>query len=151
LGDSRFGFTRTAELDQGGSVGSAVAFDDIYSHQPPQIEISPVALTTRDGHTTLKGTATDTDRLLDGYVFVGARKVFYRSNRNGADLKKMPFEADLPLRPGVNVITIIARENPDTLGRKTFIVRKDGPNGELLQTPKTEEDLSESSPGGGDD
>ena len=70
--------------------------------------------------------------------------MFYRSNRNGADGKRMSFEADLPLRPGVNVVTVMARENPDTLGRKTFIVRRDGPNGELLSTPKTEEDLSES-------
>jgi carboxyl-terminal processing protease len=52
----------------------------------------------------------------------------------------MPFEAAVPLRPGVNVITVVARENPDTVGRKTLIVRKDGPNGEILQTPKTEED-----------
>jgi carboxyl-terminal processing protease len=147
LGDGRFGFTRTAELDQGGSpAAGAVALEDIYSHQPPQIEIGAVALTTKDAHTMIKGSASDTERLLDGYIFVGARKVFYRSNRNGADLKKMGFEADLPLRPGVNVVTIMARENPDTLGRKTFIVRRDGPNGELLPTPKTDDELSESSP-----
>jgi len=61
----------------------------------------------------------------------------------------MPFDATVPLRPGVNVITVVARENPDTVGRKTIIVRKDGPNGEILQTPKTEED---GEPGGaGDD
>ena len=70
----------------------------------------------------------------------GARKVFYRSNRNGADPKRMPFEADLPLRPGVNIVSVIARENPDTTTRKTFIVRRDGPNGELLTTPKTDDD-----------
>jgi carboxyl-terminal processing protease len=76
--------------------------------------------------------------------------VFYRSNRNGQDPKKMGFEAQLPLRPGVNTVTVVARENPDTLGRKTFIVRRDGPGGELLITPKTEEDLSEAG-GAGDD
>ena len=52
----------------------------------------------------------------------------------------MPFEASSPLRPGVNIITVVARENPDTVGRKTIIVRKDGPTGEILQTPKTEEE-----------
>ena len=55
----------------------------------------------------------------------------------------MAFDADLPLRPGVNVVTIVARENPDTTTHRTFIVRRDGPNGELLQTPKTDDDLSE--------
>jgi len=95
----------------------------------------------------VKGTASDSERLLDAYIFVGSsRKVFYRSNRNGADPKRMGFEADLPLRPGSNVVTVIARENPDTTSHKTFIVRRDGPNGELLQMPKGEDDdLSESS------
>jgi carboxyl-terminal processing protease len=56
----------------------------------------------------------------------------------------MGFEADAPLRPGVNVVTVVARENPDTTSHKTFIIRRDGPNGELLQSPKTEDDqLSE--------
>jgi hypothetical protein len=35
------------------------------------------------------------------------------------------------------------------VARKTLIVRKDGANGELLQTPKTEEDLEAA--GGADD
>jgi hypothetical protein len=51
----------------------------------------------------------------------------------------------------VNIVSIMARENPDTLGRKTFIVRRDGPTGELLATPKTDDELSESSVGGSDD
>ena len=139
LGDGRFGFARSAELDQGGSPGP-LAMEDVFARQPPQIEMGSVALTTKDGHTVIKGTASDTDRLLDAYIFVGSRKVFYRSNRNGPDTKKMPFEADLPLRPGVNIITVMARENPDTLGRKMFIVRRDGPNGELLATPKTDDE-----------
>ena len=94
-------------------------------------------------HTLVHGTAGDDARLLDAYIFVGARKVFYRSNRNGADPRHMAFDADIPLRPGVNVVTIVARENPDTTSRRTFIVRRDGPNGELLQTPKTDDELSE--------
>ena len=57
----------------------------------------------------------------------------------------MTFDADLPLRPGVNVVMIVARENPDTTSRRTFIVRRDGPGGELLPTPKTDEELSETS------
>ena len=147
----RFAFARTAELDQGGTAGGPVALEDVFSHQPPQIDIAAVALTTKDTHMVLKGSATDTDRLLDGYIFVGSRKVFYRSNRNGQDAKKMPFEADLPLRPGVNIVTVIARENPDTLGRKMFIIRRDGAQGELLATPKTDDELGEASAGGGDD
>ena len=42
------------------------------------------------------------EKLLDGYVFVGNRKVFYRSNRNGSDPKRLQFDTSIPLRPGVD-------------------------------------------------
>jgi carboxyl-terminal processing protease len=147
LGDGRFGFVRASEVDQGGSAPSGVvAYEEVMRRFPPSIELASIALATKDATTVIKGTASDADRLLDGYVFVGTKKVFYRSNRNGSDPKKMVFEAPIPLRPGVNVITVVARENPDTVARKTIVIRKDGPNGELLSTPKTEEDS-----GSGDD
>jgi carboxyl-terminal processing protease len=150
LGEGRFGFARASELEPGGVASIPVVLEDAMHHAPPAIELGPVALSTRDSSISIKGTATNTERLLDGYIFVGSRKVFYRSNRNGPDPKKLAFEASLPLRPGVNVVTVVARENPDTIGRKTFIVRRDGPAGELLATPKTDEDVSEAS-GAGDD
>ena len=52
----------------------------------------------------------------------------------------MTFDTSVPLRPGVNVITLVARENVDTVGRRTLIIRRDGTNGELLQTLKTEDE-----------
>jgi carboxyl-terminal processing protease len=150
LGANRFGFARASELEAGGNPAAVVAFDETMAHAPPQVDIGTAVLATRDAHTMVKGSASDTERLLDAYIVVGSRKVFYRSNRNGQDAKHMGFEADVPLRPGVNVVTVVARENPDTTSQKTFIVRRDGANGELLQTPKTDDDeLSESS--GSDD
>jgi carboxyl-terminal processing protease len=143
IGDSRFAFARAAELDKASSAGAQVALEDAMAHAPPAIDIPQPQLATRDLHTQVHGIATDDARLLDAYIFVGSRKVFYHSNRNGKDQSKMTFDADLPLRPGVNVVTIVARENPDTTTRRTFIVRRDGPSGELLATPKTDEDLSE--------
>ena len=112
--------------------GVPVAFEDAMAHAPPSIEIPQPQLATRDAHTLVHGAANDDAQMLDAYIFVGSRKVFYRSNRNGPDPKHMAFDADLPLRPGVNVVTVVARENPDTTTRRTFIVRRDGPNGELL-------------------
>ena len=106
------------------------------------------ALATKETHAEIRGTTSDGERLLDAYVFVNSRKVFYQSNRNGKDPKTMGFSADLPLRPGVNMVSVIARETPDTIGHKTFIIRRDAPDGTLLPTPKMEDDLSE---GGADD
>jgi carboxyl-terminal processing protease len=146
LSEGRFAFVRASEVDSGGSPAAHVAYEEEMQRFPPAIELGDPALATRDSHFILKGSASDTVRLLDAYVVVGSRKVYYRSNRNGPDPKKMTFEADIPLRPGVNVIAVIARENPDTIGRRLFVVRRDGPNGELLATPKTDEDEA-----GGDD
>jgi carboxyl-terminal processing protease len=151
LGEGRFGFVRTSEIESGGTAQATVAFEDAMAHAPPAIEVNTLALATRDPSAVVRGTTTDGDRLLDCYVFVNARKVFYQSNRNGPDPKSMSFSAELPLRPGVNLVNVIARENPETVGHKVFVIRRDGKNGELLPTPKTEEDLSENGPGGGDE
>jgi carboxyl-terminal processing protease len=147
LGSGRFAFARARDFDSGGAPGAAPSFEEAMQKSPPHVEVNLPTLYTRDAQTTIKGTAVDDERLLDAFIFVGSKKVFYRSNRNGSDGKRMPFEAVLPLRPGVNVVSVVARKNPDTVGRKVFIVRRDGPNGELLATPKTDEDLSEASAG----
>ena len=149
LGDARFGFVKTAELEPGGAPTGVVAFEEQMRRFPPSVEVQPVALSVREDKIQIKGTATDPERILDAYVFVGNRKVYYRSNRNGSDPKRMTFETPVPLRPGVNVITVVARENNETVGRRTLIIRRDGPNGEILQTPKTEEDIEQG--GGADD
>jgi carboxyl-terminal processing protease len=149
LGDGRFAFARPDDLEPGGSPAPVVAIEDAMAHAPPVLEIPQPRLATAESHTLVYGVASDDARLLDAFIFVGARKVFYRSNRDGADPRHMAFDADLPLRPGVNVVSVIARENPDTTTRRTFIVRRDGPGGELLPTPKTDDELSET--GGSED
>jgi carboxyl-terminal processing protease len=147
LGDGRFAFARSAELTTAGSAPAVVALEEGMAHAPPALEIPQLQLVSRETHTPIRVTATDDAQLLDAYIFVGVRKVFYRSNRDGPDPRKMSFDADLPLRPGVNVVTVVARENPDTTSRRTFIVRRDGPGGELLATPKTDDELSETASG----
>jgi carboxyl-terminal processing protease len=145
LGDGRFGFARSSDLASGATAPAQVTYQDAMEHAPPTLDIAPPQLATRESHVPVHVTAGDDTRLLDAYIFVGARKIFYRSNRDGADPKKMAFDADLPLRPGVNVVMVVARENPDTTSHRAFIVRRDGPGGELLPTPKTDEELSETS------
>ncbi len=142
LGQQRFAFARARDVESASAAG-APTFEEVMWKSPPHLELAIPTLSTRDTQTSIKGSAADDERLLDTYIFVGSRKVFYRSNRNGSDAKRMQFDAPLPLRPGVNVVTVVARKNPDTVGRKTFFVRRDGPNGELLATPKTDDDTSE--------
>jgi hypothetical protein len=53
--------------------------------------------------------------------------VFYRSNRGGKDGKTVDFTADLPLWPGSNLVTIVARENADVRSVKYLYLYRDPP------------------------
>ena len=53
---------------------------------------------------------------------------------------RQKFEAQLPLRPGINFVTVVARESNEVASHKSFIVRRDGQDGRLLDTPKSDED-----------
>ena len=49
-----------------------------------------------------------------------AKKAFYLSNRG--DKTRLPFETNVPLWPGSNIIQIIARENNDVQTVSTLVV-----------------------------
>ena len=99
----------------------------------------------------VKGSAVDDTRVRDVYIFVGSRKLYYKSNRDGADPKKASFEFDAPLRPGVNLITVVARETPDTTSRRTIVVRRDAADGSIMKTPKTDDPINDGAADDGDD
>ncbi|MBX3183258.1 MAG: PDZ domain-containing protein [Polyangiaceae bacterium] len=136
LGQGRFGFVESAALEDAQGPAAAGAFKPSFVRSPPLLEVNVASLATRADTVRLEGQATDLDRVLDTYIFVGTSKVFYQSNKNASDPRKMRFEYDVKLQPGVNVITVVSRENEDTATRKTLVVRRDGPNGEALPTPK---------------
>ncbi len=138
LDGTRFGFLPTGALSDGGGA-TKVKLQPRLTHSPPMLEVEPAALATRSDKVHLQGSATDSDRVLDAYVFVGSRKVFYQSNRKGKDKNKLSFSFDAELSPGINVITVVARESEDTATRRTMIVRRDGPHGEALPTPKSDD------------
>lgn len=143
--DARFAFVKSADLvDAGGAAPApSLVFDDLYAHAPPELELKVDALATRGDTIKLKGTARGNEKLMDLYGFVGQRKFLYRSNRNGEDPKSASFEVDVPLRPGTNVIYVVARESTDATTRRVLVVRKDSADGALLRTPKSELELGE--------
>ena len=149
LPKGRFAFVASKDVSSGGVASTdAVPFEELLSRSPPIVDVKASALAVRDGKVKITGTATDNDRILDGYVFVNSRKVFYRSNRDATDPKTMSMDLDATLRPGVNVIRLFVRENPDTVSQRVLVVRRDGANGELLPTPKGEEGLWDDAGGG---
>src|SRR6187402_3415277 len=138
LGDDRFGFVETHTLKDGAGAAIKVGYKPHLSHSPPLLEVTPAKLATRENKVHIEGQAMDGDRVLDAFIFVGPRKVFYQSNRKAADPTKLKFAIDTELQPGINVITVVARESDDSATRTTMIVRRDGPNGEPLPSPKGE-------------
>lgn len=140
LGDGRPGWIKKGSV-VASAEGAKGKLIDVLAHMPPKLEVSyGNTLTTRQDSLKVQGTATDDTRVRDVYIFVGSRKVFYQSNRGASDPKRQKFEATLPLRPGTNFVTVVARESNEVASHKSFIVRRDGPNGELLDTPKSDDD-----------
>ena len=105
-------------------------------------------LVVREPTVTVSGKATDDRGIVDTFVFVGGRKVYYASNKKAADPQRQAFAAQLPLKPGANVVTVVSRHSQETTTRRAFVIRRDGPNGELLATQKHSDELDGLDDGG---
>ena len=139
LGERRYGFVKKSDLVAGGAPGlQAETFVPVLSHSPPRLVVKTAALSTSAERVKIEIDALDdSGGVQDVFVFVGNTKVFYKPN-SGPMKNRMKVSLDAPLSDGVNVITVVARENEDTSTRYRTVVRKDGPNGEALPTPKNE-------------
>ncbi len=141
LGADRFAFLKADNFDDGGQPSAKeVSFSPFYSHAPPVLTVKAEALATKGDKMKIEVDASDSEKLLDMYLFVGSRKLYYQSNRNGSDPNHATFSFDAPLQPGVNMITVVARESPDTTTSRTAVVRRDAADGGILKTPKHRDD-----------
>ena len=101
---------------------------------PVSIEIGNLSLTRRTERIPIKAIVRGRDGIQDVRVFANERKVLYRRASPSAEV--LPFEADVLLAPGINVLRVIARNRNDVASARTFIVRRDGSHGQPLQ-PRT--------------
>jgi carboxyl-terminal processing protease len=138
LGGGRPGWI--SERDVRGGSGKGGHLVDVLAHMPPKLEVDyGHSLMTREPLLPIKGTADDDTLVRDVYVFVGSHKVFYQSNRKGTDKKHVSFSTTVPLHPGINYVTVVAREDNEIMSRQMFVVRRDAPDGSLQETPKESE------------
>ncbi len=137
LNKERFAFVKTTDLDEAsGKAATSLAFSPELSRAAPRLQVKVQALATRGDSIHLEVFASDeSGGVQDAFIFVGNRKVFYKPNPQKSG-KEMKFTLEVPLKPGVNVITVVARENKDVSTRHRVVVRKDGPQGEILATPR---------------
>lgn len=138
LDGDRFGWVEHSDLEPSGTGGKLSWF---VNHRPPQLTVDHgQALVTRSEKLRVSGSARDDQRVRDLQVLVGGRKVFYKSNAEGANKREAAFSTEVSLRPGINYVTVAARESNDIVSTETFVVRRDGPNGELLDAESEEQD-----------
>jgi carboxyl-terminal processing protease len=128
----KVGFVPATGLAAGG--GGSAGYAAAWNSTPPVINLAYKSLESSSGTYRLNGTVTDEDKVEDVYVFVSnqsakidSRKVFYRSNRGGRDRKAMTFGADLPLWPGSNMITVVARSNAEVRSVQRLYVFREAP------------------------
>lgn len=135
----RLAFARTADLRASAKKAPGeAAFTPELSHSPPLLTVKPAALSTRDDEIRIEASAHDgSGGIEDAYVYVGNRKVYYAPNPKAAG-ERMDIAVDVPLSPGMNRIIVVARQNEDTATAQAVFVRKDGPGGEALPTPKAQ-------------
>lgn len=134
LAENRPGWVAASAAVDGRAASGARIVDEL-NHMPPELTVATPNLVTRDGQLRIQGQARDETKLRDIYVYVGSRKVFYQSNEGGTNPREASFDATVPLRPGINYVVVVARENDQSISRKSFVVRRDGPDGTLLETP----------------
>jgi carboxyl-terminal processing protease len=139
VGEGRPAWAATSDLVATGT-GGRLAWS--VSHMPPELEVDfGGTLVTRDATLPIRGRARDDTLVRDLYVFVGGRKVYYASNAHSPNRREAAFEATIPLQGGINYVTVFARESNDVISRRTIVVRRDGADGSLLETPAYDDDV----------
>jgi carboxyl-terminal processing protease len=136
LEPGRPGYIPQGAAQQGGTPGAQATWTPNWQVSPPRLTLAGGAPLVDGGTYHLSGTIKDEKKVSDVYIFVSnrlakidRRKVFYRSNRKGATPTQLAFDADIPLWPGANLVTVVARENPQVTSQETIVVERTGATG----------------------
>ena len=126
-------FVAARDVTPGGGAARGT-FDPRWQVTPPKLVLHVPSYRTANKKMHIKGVITDETRVTDVFIFVrnadakvDGRKVFYTSNGNGKDPKRLTFSTDLPLWPGANYVTVHARENEDVQTSETVVIFRSKP------------------------
>jgi carboxyl-terminal processing protease len=138
----RFGFLANADVTVSRAARSGGAVE-AWQHEPPRITLVPdpargAPVVEADtfklsGSALLPPSADPSARLRDVYIFVNDEKVFFRvvpdapvGTASAASTGRLDFTADLPLKPGQNVVTVFAREDQELQTRRSVVIFRKG-------------------------
>jgi carboxyl-terminal processing protease len=132
----RFAFVADADVKLA-KVPRSGAATEAWQREPPRIVITPDPMkgapVVEGDSFRLQGTASlppslePTARLRDVFVFVNDQKVFFKVVPESAAAASLDFQADLPLKPGNNVVTVVAREDDEFQTRRSVVIYRRPP------------------------
>ena len=125
-------FVKAAEVVPGAGAARGT-FTPSWQVTPPKLVVNIPSHSTAADKFHIEGVVTDETRVTDMFIFVRnrdakieARKVYYLSNGNGKDPRRLAFSTDIPLWPGANYVSIHARENEDVQTSETVVIFRKG-------------------------
>lgn len=137
LAKGRFAFASEADVAAAPRGVRNGAIAAVWQREPPRITLAPdpskgPPVVDRDtfrleGSAIVPTSGDPTARLRDVYVFVGEQKVFFKVVPESEAAPKLDFTADLPLEPGLNMVTVFARESDEFQTRRSLVVYRTPP------------------------
>ena len=97
-------------------------------HTPPRIMLKKLpGFIEGDDKVILRGQVTNDDMdLRDVAVWVGNRKIHLKPGNKMSNPRQTPIEVDVPLEPGANLISVIAREGTRFSSHRTLVITRPG-------------------------
>jgi carboxyl-terminal processing protease len=131
----RFAFVADSDVKAAHGLRSGVV-TPLWQREPPRIALTPDPLKGApivegdtwklQGSATVPASADPAARLRDVFVFVNDQKVFFKVQPETAAAGRMEFTAEIPLKPGNNLVTVVAREDDEFQTRRSVVVSRRG-------------------------
>ncbi len=99
---------------------------EVGRRQTPEIAISRAPdVRTSDARVSLSGVVEDEGGLDHVMIFAGDDKVFFEGSGRKADIRSLPFTADVELAPGENVLTVLATDTDGFSSTRSVVTWRD--------------------------
>jgi len=133
----RTGFAVGADVEAAPGAKPSFTTAEVWQREPPRITLAPdpargaPVVTGEKLHLegsasvppTVAGAGT---KLRDVFIFANEQKVFFKVVPEASGSSRVDFAADVPLKPGNNVVTVFAREDDEFQTRRTVSVHRRG-------------------------
>ena len=134
LAENLPGFIAKTATHEATGATKVAAFTPAWQVEPPTLTVQAGAPLVDTGTIHVTGVARADHKVSDMFIFVSnrtakidRRKVFYQSNRKATNPREEQLNIDVPLWPGANVVTVVARESQSVQSQETLIVQRREP------------------------